>query len=713
MEGAASFIEVAKVKLIGEDLAIVANPSLGVDVHVALPKGVYLHLKPGDEVAYTPDPNDYTKAAPGAPAWRLLPGSADFNYSTNSAELTKFGSYIGTLAKYFGNQPNTTGRPDKLHGSGFLNCDELVEEGDIYIHASMLRGADLAQGAKLAFNLHHNANGKPQASAPLWAQVDDFGRGGGGAGISATTFAAVPAAAPAAAVSVNSKGKGGKAAKGGATASSSLFGTAAMNSIKASGAPPGGKGGFKKEEFVTVRKEDRDIARQELAEIEAIDRTLMQLGTITGQITPDGGHVVVHTVDQGSGQGMVFVENAILEKYRLGENKDIAFWTRENEDGHPLVDDGQPVWELTSSFRENQDVYFGEYFGKVINVSTLNNGFLQCDELKQQYNGRDPFCHKNIMTACDLQLGDVIAFRAHINDQQTPQVSAPCWRLCRDALERDACKAKIADFGPPAAARPEPVVNMHPSSAAAQGSLIGPPPGKGGGKAGNKQAGKGGKVGGAKGAGGSRQFNLKQQENLHVPAGGAAMEKFLSGGEDEYDALADADGWFLVGMKAGNNTGDSLLADMPHEGFLSNTNRQGNGFIKCVDFPNQDVFVHSSVLATCQLKLQDEVRFRVHINSSGMPQLSAPCWRKPAGGELSHQEMGVAITRAANAGATAPVPKPFLNGGSGGAGGGAAGKNKTGAPKGGKGFFGGKGGTIRAQNKGTGGAGGGERPGPY
>ena len=38
--GAASFIEVAKVKLIGEDLAIVANPSLGLDVHVALPKGV-------------------------------------------------------------------------------------------------------------------------------------------------------------------------------------------------------------------------------------------------------------------------------------------------------------------------------------------------------------------------------------------------------------------------------------------------------------------------------------------------------------------------------------------------------------------------------------------------------------------------------------------------------------------------------------------------
>ena len=69
-----------------------------------------------------------------------------------------------------------------------------------------------------------------------------------------------------------------------------------------------------------------------------------------------------------------------------------------------------PIWELSTPFKEEQTPFFGEYHGKVSNVTSTGNGFVDCPALKTEY-GQDPFVHSNIMRLCQLRLGDMINFK--------------------------------------------------------------------------------------------------------------------------------------------------------------------------------------------------------------------------------------------------------------------------------------------------------------
>merc|ERR1711920_296836 len=55
----------------------------------------------------------------------------------------------------------------------------------------------------------------------------------------------------------------------------------------------------------------------------------------------------------------------------------------------------------------------------------------------------------------------------------------------------------------------------------------------------------------------------------------------------------------------------------------------GCGFVDCPDVESQhgkQAYIHSSVMGQCQLCEGNLICFKVHVSSSGNPQVSAPCW---------------------------------------------------------------------------------------
>ena len=55
----------------------------------------------------------------------------------------------------------------------------------------------------------------------------------------------------------------------------------------------------------------------------------------------------------------------------------------------------------------------------------------------------------------------------------------------------------------------------------------------------------------------------------------------------------------------------------------------GNAFMECPEVKacfGKDAFIHSSVLLQCGLEGTEVIRFNLHINHAGMPQVSAPVW---------------------------------------------------------------------------------------
>ena len=56
---------------------------------------------------------------------------------------------------------------------------------------------------------------------------------------------------------------------------------------------------------------------------------MVQMGTVTDDVTPDGNHTVIMMMDQE----MVFIENSVLKKYNLYGGIDVAFTYYTNDDG--------------------------------------------------------------------------------------------------------------------------------------------------------------------------------------------------------------------------------------------------------------------------------------------------------------------------------------------------------------------------------------------
>lgn len=178
-----------------------------------------------------------------------------------------------------------------------------------------------------------------------------------------------------------------------------------------------------------------DYKEQEKAKIDPLlpkpEKDKIKMGTITGEVTPDGNHTVILTMDHE----MIFIDNEVLEKYGLSEGKDIAFQLWIDNDGHSLVDAEFPVWLLGANFKEDQEPCFGDFVGEIITVSATGNGFISSPDNRKVYE-RDCFVHYSVMKICGLSQGDIVAFNVHMSENGTPQASAPLWIMCIDPEKR-------------------------------------------------------------------------------------------------------------------------------------------------------------------------------------------------------------------------------------------------------------------------------------
>ncbi|CAD7947336.1 unnamed protein product [Amoebophrya sp. A25] len=650
-------LQIAKLKLLGEDYALAESLSDGSEIRIPIPEGKF--ARPGLHVAFTALANDADEALR-----ELLPPSGQKVDPCQDIWVgpdTNFPKFFGRVCA------DALAAPGRL----FLHSPQ-IENTTIEIpkHVADSVPDALPVGSIVACDVRACAEGRAEVVGPIWKKllegscgvaIDDPASSSlfGGPPTPSSSSTKAPAWLAQGSVAAAVAGSGGAPA----------------------GSPSADSGGSCSSG--PIIRNGRAI---NLPDDDDIDTNLenIRMGTITATITPDGDHTVILTGDRE----MIFAETAILNKFRLVAGMDVACSIFTNEDGHPLVDSSRPLWELSTPFKEEQTPFFGQYFGRVINLSSHGNGFVDCEALKQQYH-HDPFVHQKIMRLCDIHLGDMINFTVHINSSGTPQVSAPVWRRCEESRRLRIGYHSGGGKGLVSAYHEYGAFGGYHEFGS--GNYYGGPYG---GKKGGKMRGKYGKHGSygekggttyaasaaAGGAGdqtsaGSNSSNASTDPGTAASGGNGAAQQGGGGGAQQSSgaptALAGQQGKSGEKGKSGGSygagTGSPLLgashghygpaggkgsfgrvwefagalpgsdeARYPdrigdHEGYIKNVNSHGHGFVSSYSFHDTDVFVHKKVMDRCKLGSGDRLRFNVHVNATGTPQCSAPVWVLRAG----------------------------------------------------------------------------------
>eukprot|EP00435_Cladocopium_sp_Y103_P025892 s1882_g6.t1 len=302
------------------------------------------------------------------------------------------------------------------------------------------------------------------------------------------------------------------------------------------------------------------------------------------------------------------------------------------------------VFKLVGFVQQGREVHFPPYQGLIHRVLPNGNGFIKCDAITAEY-GKDAFIHASVVQQCGLNEQDIIAFDVHISKEGNPQASAPCWQQI----------APTSNF--------QAVMQAPQVQARMPGAFQSPMAGKGGGKA---PLGKGGKAP-------MRPATLTlskggtvrvQGPTTQAPKGGAWMgtkgqalppgplkggmptpkpKPLLSKGWPSWPNPKGnlkgtgggqgpaRDSW---GAEAAANKVDELEIDwMPdefHAGRVCLVDVTKNvSMVRCPGSNlTRDVYVHQSVAEPSALAVNDVVCFKIHTNKHGLPQASAPLWKR-------------------------------------------------------------------------------------
>lgn len=385
-----------------------------------------------------------------------------------------------------------------------------------------------------------------------------------------------------------------------------------------------------------------------------IEWSKYRMGTLTADKTPDGNHTVMLTLEQD----MIFCDDAVLDKYQLVTGADIACAVYTDESGHPLLDEGHPIFELSASFKENQTPFFGDFVGEVQTVSPHGNAFIRItgwneetqefrvqNELKdyitppgQRKPNRDCFVHQNVVFLCEPQQGDIVVFAVHVSASGAAQVSCPIWFRCKKGGRQ--MTGIIAGGGK---GKGKGGMNRsEPYGVPSEIDLLNPVIGK-------PTKGKGGKqTKGGKGKSTTITLESIQQGISAIPCSADSNGPRLTHGIAEFvvngsfvgpihqaqigDGYETPDGFVLRGHILHNLEDTAQFTHIGQfEGIFSHCNQMGHGYIKCAETEQmhlRDVFVHSSIVERAVLLPGDVVKFNIHVNKEGCPQCSAPMWVK-------------------------------------------------------------------------------------
>ncbi|CAD7932185.1 unnamed protein product [Amoebophrya sp. A25] len=183
------------------------------------------------------------------------------------------------------------------------------------------------------------------------------------------------------------------------------------------------------------------------------------VGLLTSKQTPDGEHtaIVVRSKPDGAAssapeKSFVFIENKVVNMYKLQSDDFVGVSVVKNAEGHLLVDALKPIWRLVRTGEEEASnsvpEKFGEYVGFVYKRSEKGVCFIFSKELLEVYD-EDPFVHSCVVKRTKLKVGDDVSFRIGTdhgsvvgNKSSTPNplISGNFWIRCRDGgpLQVDA-----------------------------------------------------------------------------------------------------------------------------------------------------------------------------------------------------------------------------------------------------------------------------------
>jgi len=532
-----------------------------------------------------------------------------------------FGEFVGKVSKVL------------PVGCAFIECQEIKDlyDQDAYVHSSVMHQCGLQLGDEICFNVHVNATGRPQVSAPCWKRKRGWKRPW-----TEMQAEAQDVSAPAA------QGKfGGKSVAKGSNGSwkPPAEEVPKVSRVQipwgSSKADPGKGKGLGKSPVSAVDN--------------GADAGEFLIGTIK-IADPARGFSMISCPDSGF-EADVYIHSAIASPENFAVRDVVAFTFHMNEKGQPRAD---VVFRLSGFVPAGKTASFPPNMGTVTRVLGNGSGFIDCPEVSEVY-GKDVFVHGSVVEQCGLKTGDVLAFDVHVSKDGNPQVSAPCWiqaaagntqerRQSPPVVQLPAkgsyfspsgkgqqplSKGKGYGAGPGLGLASGPKVTLSKGGTMrVEAPTSGPPKGAsspaafqpsgcgGKGKLG-KQAGK--PAPSAPGKGMKGKIQLPQAWNAQQAPGGAPRP---GPGRDTWSMKASAnhiDSLDIDWMAPDFHAGRVSLIDL--EKFVSLVRCPASGF-------SRDVYVHQSVADPGALSLNDVVCFKVHMNSKGLPQASAPFWKR-------------------------------------------------------------------------------------
>jgi len=162
------------------------------------------------------------------------------------------------------------------------------------------------------------------------------------------------------------------------------------------------------------------------------------VGTVC-ETSPEKGRSMVRCLDWSENQD-VYVHKSVAEPGAIDTGDIVAFQIHVNAKGQPQA--SAPFWKQVGWRPKNKPVRFGKYQGLVARLLPHGCSFLECKEVTECY-GRDAYVHHAVMKQCDLVEGNLIAFDVHVSSKGKPQVSAPCWICCSDSQLMRDCLPEI------------------------------------------------------------------------------------------------------------------------------------------------------------------------------------------------------------------------------------------------------------------------------
>merc|ERR1719272_2834034 len=139
---------------------------------------------------------------------------------------------------------------------------------------------------------------------------------------------------------------------------------------------------------------------------------------------PEKGHSFL-TQNPADESSRIYVHESVASPLALEQCQAVAFKPHISAKGS--LQASAPVRLLMGRAEADKPVEWGEFMGRIIKVSALGDGFVECPEAEAKF-GKQTYIFRKVMALCQIFEGDEISFNVHVNDRGMPQVPSPIWK---------------------------------------------------------------------------------------------------------------------------------------------------------------------------------------------------------------------------------------------------------------------------------------------